>query len=708
MAKFSTLSPTRAILMLSFMISAIAQSQNEQIWQPGQQQQQQQTPEDMGASRIYWKPMGRQAGQEQQQQQAPGGMGASGTIWQPGQQQGQQSMQQPPVQQQQQYHQYQPNQQQQYQPSQQQQQYGQWQPGQQQQPLQQQPMQQQPWQPGQQQQQQQQPWQPGMQQPGQQQPWQPGQPTQQQPPQQPPQQQQPWQPGQQQPGQQQPWQPGQQQPGQQQPVQQPGQQQPGMQQPGTQQPGNMYPGVEPVNSNNPVHTLPGVYNPNANSQNTALCPINDYQTYSATDGSYFMIRCGLYHSTEILDTVLADSLQQCIERCATKDGCNAVNFDTQNGRTCSLLGQGGLGPKAMSSTVHHYAFMVDPPTKEAANDMTVMCSTECPYANHNTYNTIFGTAFRIVCGRRHATPHILSEGQGSFKDCMDACAGTNGCDSVDYHERSKTCYYSNHKGYPPVEATGYSSAWSVGCAGACGGNSCGANLAPGQYPKLPVKQGPLKPDTSCGNIGLQHYATPNTDVNGNKVTNIDLFDPAVLKRRNPMTAGQSQDNPAQNCYGTTTKVGFSQAQTNPIDVYGYKQDFGTYADVLAINHRGYIFAPQDGKYTFSLPSSDDITFLWVGQTAYTGWTRQNANIIQKFAGGNSKPTSTQIDLKKGTYTPIRIVWANQGGAGNFKLRITAPDGSVLLDEKSENNEYIVQYSCDNTSGPKYPAWGFEA
>ncbi|KAF3922020.1 hypothetical protein ABW20_dc0106004 [Dactylellina cionopaga] len=623
MAKFSTLLPTRAVLMLSLIASTIAQPR-------------------------------------------PAGGQASGTIWQPGQPASQGGAAGAP-----------------------------WQPGQQQVAPQQQP-----WQPGQQQQQpptQQQP-------PAQQQPWQPGQQQQQQPP---PTQQQPWQPGQQQPignqqpPQQQPWQPGQQQPigNQQSPQQQPvGNQQPGTQQPGTQQPGGQ---------TSPVQTLPGTYNPNANLQNTALCPTNDFQTYSATDGSFFMIRCTFHHWTQTLEKTEADDFKQCIEKCAAKDGCKAVNYDAPNGKKCYLMGEGGMSDKAVTCGIHNYAFIVDPPTQAAANDMTIMCSTDCPYANHNTYNTIFGTAFRITCGRRHGTPHILSEGQASFKDCMDACAGINGCDSVDYHERSKTCYYSDHKGYPPMDAKGYSSAWNIGCAGACGGNNCGANLAPGKYPVIPQQLGPPKPDTSCGNIGMQHYASPNTDYNGNKNTNIDLFDPTVLKRRNPNAAGQTLDNPTLYRYGVNTKVGMSAAATNPIDIYGTKHDFGQYADNIAINHRGYIFAPQDGKYTFSLPSSDDITLIWVGQNAYSGYTRQNADIVQKFVSSGGTPVTTQIDLKKGTYTPIRIVWANRGGAGNFKIRITAPDNSVLLDEDSESNDYIVQYSCDNVSAPKFPEWGFE-
>ncbi|KAF3135462.1 hypothetical protein TWF703_006006 [Orbilia oligospora] len=615
----TTLSPARALLLLSFVTSTLSQPG----WQPGR-------PANQGAA-SGWQPG--------QQQQPVGGGGG----WQPGQQQGATGGAVG------------------WQPGQQQGATGGavgWQPGQQQQPP---PQQQQP--PVQQQQppvQQQQP-----------------PPQQQQPP---PQQQQPPVQQQQPPVQQQQPPPQQQQP----PVQQ--------QQPPTQ---------------GGAVTLPGTYNPSGNVQNTAICGQNNLQTYSAPDGSHFMLKCNTHHWSKTLESTRADTLQGCIDKCAAKDGCKAVNFDAPNGKGCYLMGEGGLTNKAVDCPNHHYAFLVDPPTQPAANDMTVMCSTECPYANHNTYNTIFGSAFRIVCNRRHATPHILSEGQASFKDCMNACAGINGCDSVDYHERSKTCYYSNHKGYPPVEATGYSSAWNVGCANACGGGcGCGSGT-PGTPPQIPVQKGPLKPDTSCGNLGMQHYASPNTDLNGNKVTDIANFDPTVLKRRDPNTAGQTSDNPSYYRHGTNVRIGFNAGSVNPVDIYGTPHDFGQYADLVAINHRAYIFAPEDGTYTFSLPSSDDITLLWVGQKAYSGWNRQNADIIQKYVSSGGTPVTFRTDLRKGTYTPIRIAWANRGGAANFKLRIMSPDGSVLLAEDSESNDYIVQHSCDGYTAPKFPEWGFE-
>lgn len=66
-------------------------------------------------------------------------------------------------------------------------------------------------------------------------------------------------------------------------------------------------------------------------------------------------------------------------------------------------------------------------------------------------------------------------------------------------------------------------------------------------------------------------------------------------------------------------------------------------------------------------------------------------------------------LGKGKYYPIRLLWANSGGAGNFAFKITAPDGSVVIDDKSTSCPDLVQYGCKaEYDAPPFPAWGAEA
>lgn len=49
---------------------------------------------------------------------------------------------------------------------------------------------------------------------------------------------------------------------------------------------------------------------------------------------------------------------------------------------------------------------------------------------------------------------------------------------MDYHTNSKYCYFSNHHGEPEIFASGFQSAHSLGCSGACDGQtaygSCGS------------------------------------------------------------------------------------------------------------------------------------------------------------------------------------------------------------------------------------------
>lgn len=73
----------------------------------------------------------------------------------------------------------------------------------------------------------------------------------------------------------------------------------------------------------------------------------------------------------------------------------------------------------------------------------------------------------MECGKRHGTIPFHQEHQDTYRDCIDACANVPKCSSVDYSNRTLTCYYGTHSGGPPVDAPGYYSAYSLGCAGAC-------------------------------------------------------------------------------------------------------------------------------------------------------------------------------------------------------------------------------------------------
>jgi hypothetical protein len=99
--------------------------------------------------------------------------------------------------------------------------------------------------------------------------------------------------------------------------------------------------------------------------------------------------------------------------------------------------------------------------------------------------------------------------------------------------------------------------------------------------------------------------------------------------------------------------------------------------------------------------------VWAGDTAYSGWTRNNALLDVTYpelgAGGGGGGTITgSYAATKGQYVPLRVLFSQGDGPYGFGIQITAPDGTVVLDANSATSDFLVQYSCDGTSAPAYP------
>lgn len=332
---------------------------------------------------------------------------------------------------------------------------------------------------------------------------------------------------------------------------------------------------------------------------------------------------------------------------------------------------------------------VQPPAQQVRKHLTVDCTARANnhLGNGQSYASAFGETFRLNCGKRHGTTNLKSDKQKSLQDCMDSCASFIPCHSVDYHQMSQTCYYSNHHGEPIVATPGFSSAYSLGCTGACSGNtSCCCSCSTGTPPKPP---GPPTADLSCGNQGFQYAIYPNKKADGTLNFNdspfYGSFEAEVFK-----TA-------ALQYSGKTTSVGISDCSI----IYGNRLASQEY---VAVNHRGYVFAQQAGEYTFSLPACDDTAQLWVGPNAYRGYRRNNANIVPTAAGQVYK-----ITFEAGKYYPIRMLYANGQGPGSFSFKLTAPDGTVVIgDSTTADSPFLVQYSCDRTTAPPFPPFGSES
>ena len=109
---------------------------------------------------------------------------------------------------------------------------------------------------------------------------------------------------------------------------------------------------------------------------------------------------------------------------------------------------------------------------------------------------------------------------------------------------------------------------------------------------------------------------------------------------------------------TNSVGGISLPGSSQVSIYGSPP---LYSNYFVLNHRGYIFAQQSGTYTFSVGGVDDAVYIWIGPLAYTGWTKQNANVFLTYP----RSGNFQINLVKGNYYPLRIAFAQAQGAASF-------------------------------------------
>lgn len=154
---------------------------------------------------------------------------------------------------------------------------------------------------------------------------------------------------------------------------------------------------------------------------------------------------------------------------------------------------------------------------------------------------------------------------------------------------------------------------------------------------------------------------------------------------------------------TTPYIFLDSTGATDVSIYSSTQTFDvTY---IALNHRGYIYAEISGDYTFTSSEADDLLFFWSGPKAFSGWTESNADATDYYCGPGATFT---VSLLAGQYYPFRIVYVNAESNAYENITITAPDGTVILGATSKGSPYIVQYSCDGTSAPPFPAFGHES
>lgn len=137
--------------------------------------------------------------------------------------------------------------------------------------------------------------------------------------------------------------------------------------------------------------------------------------------------------------------------------------------------------------------------------------------------------------------------------------------------------------------------------------------------------------------------------------------------------------------------------SNRQELYG--QPIAT--NLAAVIHQGFLLAPETGNYTFVFGQADDIAIAWLGQNAYSGWTRANADTVRTYIPPPGDETQTTRHLEQGTYYPLRVAWGDKGGSVAMSVKIMAPNGTELT---GRDGGYFRTEACDGSYG-KFPAYG---
>ncbi|KXG46663.1 uncharacterized protein PGRI_055190 [Penicillium griseofulvum] len=263
------------------------------------------------------------------------------------------------------------------------------------------------------------------------------------------------------------------------------------------------------------------------------CPENDGDIIETSDGAYYNFQCCMHEATgsTFIKTVRTTGYDDCINQCTLTDDCQAFRyvFGDYNGESagdCRLYGSGVFSDKKCGNTLHDWAYLTDPPVIEVPENVRAACSTECPDADGQIYTAKNKQVFHLDCQKRHGTAWFHKLDSNSLKECTESCASVIGCQSVDYHKRTKKCFLGKRTSKPTLDAPGWATAYSLGCSGGCTQDSCGetcGSAAPPTNITPPPEQEqepivPANPSTPPAPREVKCYDDDNSqvDVDGTK------------------------------------------------------------------------------------------------------------------------------------------------------------------------------------------------
>jgi len=96
-------------------------------------------------------------------------------------------------------------------------------------------------------------------------------------------------------------------------------------------------------------------------------------------------------------------------------------------------------------------------------------------------------------------------------------------------------------------------------------------------------------------------------------------------------------------------------------------------DNYSVQWIGQFYANASGTWTF-FTSSDNASYLWIGDNALSGFTTSNALVNNGGLHGMRERSGT-ITLSEGTLYPIRIQFGERGGGDNIIVSFTPPGGT---------------------------------
>ncbi|KAK2739576.1 hypothetical protein FQN57_006538 [Myotisia sp. PD_48] len=210
---------------------------------------------------------------------------------------------------------------------------------------------------------------------------------------------------------------------------------------------------------------------------TPKCPDDHDKGWVADDGTHYKIACK-HHSvgTTIATLTGITSFTDCLKKCSETNGCISAQYmyspPAQGYIANECVLSSGEGP-GTPGCEHWFAYTVAPPPQPQADPFPyTLCETVCPFSDGLIYESDHGENFRMSCSKRHGMRVLWTQQAETFDDCMDLCAKIVPCHSVDYQARNKKCFMGDKHGDAQIAATGFASATSIGCAGACKKSSC--------------------------------------------------------------------------------------------------------------------------------------------------------------------------------------------------------------------------------------------